>query len=332
MNCSFKLNERKALELGALPVPMLAYSMAWTANPCAFKPRGRPMVAPILRFQHIESAAMDNGRATVSPRRCSDCNRRCGHARRCAGCSRLTTFEHELTRAPYSVPEHQRTILMEAGTLESSVREGSSDGAQNQITTTAQLPDNFNRFRMGSLNWGIWAGFLLATVMLVPTHIYLKKYDYRIDLLGIIFVLTVLFLVCFSVSMFHSKTREILLHRLHIEEETRAFPASSSPASRRRRYRRNVRFSSRYNQYPLRRVRSTPELHLTRLSSSSTGSPILMYPTNNTGAASTLAARCARNASMASRADPPPYDIAVLLPKPPMRRCETPPPSYEHIQ
>ena len=310
---------------------------------------------------------MDNGRHPESYRRCTGCGRRCGRARRCIGCTRITTnFEEELARARQVLNEQARVRAMEEGTLTAANNSNASQGeienntAEPQIdvvqqtlttttaTTSSRLPENFNRFRMSGLNWGVWCGFIFGTALLVPSHIYLKKYDYRGELLGIFFVLTLLFLVCFSVSMFHSKTREILLHRFHLEEDLRNCPAPNSPTTRRRRYRRNNCFSSRHNHYPLRRVRSTPELQANDQSTSprpaalnlTRASPAIRNPrrggTREIGA-NNLLGSSSGTSDISNNLDPPPYHLAILLPSPPyaecpIRRCETPPPSYEHIQ
>lgn len=239
--------------------------------------------------------------------------------------------------------EQNRMRAMEEGTPEPLAAEA----AERDETETAQpaasdnaIPTNINRFRSGSLNWGVWGCFIFATILLIPSHIYLKKYDYRGEFLGVFFVLT-LFLLCFSVSMFHSKTREMLLHRLHLEEDIRNFPASSSPSSRRRRYRRSIRFSSRYNQYQLRRVRSTPELQANGQSPTVSGSifqaqQLMEASSSIRTAGGGLPRSSVYTTQHDATLDPPPYHLAVLLPTPTcdylVRRCETPPPSYEHIQ
>lgn len=204
-------------------------------------------------------------------------------------------------------------------------------GVEPPTTVSSSPPENITRFQ--SLNWGVWGCFIFITILLVPSHIYLRKYDYRGEFLGIFFVLT-LFLLCFSVPIFYSKSKQLLLHRLQMEEEMQHIPSTTtlrSPCTQRRRYHYNAHTSD-YTLPPIRRVHSTPDLQGRGTQAASTASAT----GGDTGVPSVsgmvpLRMHRAQDHSW----DPPPYHIALLLPTPAdcyVRRCETPPPSYEHIQ
>ena len=225
------------------------------------------------------------------------------------------------------------------------------------VNTNTTLPDNFNRFRMGSINWGLWACFIVVTVLLIPVHIYLKQYDYRGELMGIFFVITLLFLVCFSVSMFHTKTRAILLHRLHLEEDIRTCPMDMdgpSPSSRRRYPILRVPLSSQSRLVrhlalrPIRVSRSTPDLlvngqlvpssRVAQVSSPNHVSRSMSQVSHNSifSGGHLSDSRSDSSPIIDDSEDPPPYHEAILLPAPSEtalnRTCETPPPAYEIVK
>ncbi|XP_076065815.1 uncharacterized protein LOC143039533 [Oratosquilla oratoria] len=85
---------------------------------------------------------------------------------------------------------------------------------------------NYNLFRMGHVGWGTWLCFVFVTLLLVPAHLYLKQINYHGELLGVFFVSFLLFILCFSFSLFHTKTRSILLHRLNLDRDMGAFQSS----------------------------------------------------------------------------------------------------------
>ena len=245
----------------------------------------------------------------------------------------------------------------ENGSADSQTPDSSrSTRSSLNATRTTTLPDNFNRFRMGSINWGLWGCFIIVTILLVPAHIYLKRYDYRGELMGIFFVITLLFLVCFSVSMFHTKTRAILLHRLHLEDDIRQCPMDlegTSPNSRRRHhvFGSSVRNQNRLIRHlalrPIRVSRSTPDLLVNGQVVS--GSRVVQGPSPQqvSRSLSQVSHNSIFNGHMSdSRSDsspiidhsedPPPYHEAIMLPAPSdnalNRHCETPPPAYEIVQ
>ncbi|XP_045582357.1 uncharacterized protein [Procambarus clarkii] len=214
----------------------------------------------------------------------------------------------------------------------------------------SHIPDNFNMFRMGGINWCVWAAFIVITMLLVPAHLYLKNFDYRGELIGIFFVIILLFLVCFSVSLFHTKTRAILLHRLNLEDDARgcALDTETVSPSRRRHFFPPTPLTSRrlprHMSYPLVRVSmSTPDL---LVNGQTPGAPDRVRRTHTHASRGTLSGILRSydittprpEASQASNAgsDPPPYHLAILLPTPThaptARRCETPPPAYEVVQ
>lgn len=334
-------------------------SHLWPPPPYMPKPRHTPMVTPVHRFQRIESMQFDNRRRSEGGRG------RCNRTRRLGSVTRSTPDSEDENIRTYladSVPQTAAsgeevclTRLNGASPASRSSRRVSiSDIDPSEVYDYTNTQQNFNLFHMGSVNWCVWAVFILVTMLLVPAHLYLKNFDYRGELLGIFFVIILLFLVCFSVSLFHTKTRAILLHRLNLEDDARIgchedaergspsrrrplFPASALASNRRR---------SRQQAYPPVRVSmSTPNLI-------ANGQSANFHPRDRVSRSHSQASRGIFNATAdsydqgdlrseaspsreASR-DPPPYHVAILLPapthNPTVRNCETPPPAYEIVQ
>lgn len=211
----------------------------------------------------------------------------------------------------------------------------------------SRVPDNFNLFRMGGINWCVWAAFILVTMLLVPAHLYLKNFHYRGELVGIIFVVILLFLVCFSVSLFHTKTRAILLHRLNLEDDARGCALDQdavSPARRRPLFPTPTLTHRRLVRHlpcpPVRMSMSTPDLvdghalsrdRMARShSQASRGVSYGLLRPHEAGEH-----RLETSLAFDAASDPPPYHVAILLPAPThaaTRECETPPPAYDVVQ
>lgn len=215
----------------------------------------------------------------------------------------------------------------------------------------SRIPDNFNRFPVGGFNlcvW-VWVTFIILTMLLLPAHLYLKNSHYHVALIGILFVIILLFLVCFSVSLFHTKTRAILLHRLNLEDEARC-GLEGDPSSPSRRSPIFTGSSMAHNRSGGRHSRPFSPLHM------SVSTPDLLVNGQMAGTRDFVA----RSQSQAARgtpygvirtqeahdsrvemspasdagSDPPPYHVAILLPDPtrPTNARETPPPAYEILQ
>ena len=249
----------------------------------------------------------------MDPRMRYENNRRCG---------RRGNRWHQRPRLPHS----ERTSAQNTSS-DTSASGGTSENTESLTTAQHSLPNNFNRFKMGSINWALWVCFIVVTALLVPAHIYLKQYAYRGELMGFFFVITLLVLVCFSVSMFHTKTRTILLHRLHVEEELGNCPVNTADQSGaqdvQQSFSVDVVNERRIRPFQMRSSHSNPEL------AGNEYSRIDIHESSRRLLASI------RRAGRAQRteAPPPPYEIAVLLPQTDSKanRSETPPPEYNRL-
>ncbi|XP_053642355.1 uncharacterized protein [Cherax quadricarinatus] len=303
-----------------------------------------------MKFQRIELMQLENGRCgegRAGPQ---------GRSRRHGSASRPTPDEDDDESVRVHLANDTATPTTPAGEMclarlnvPSSAHTSRRTSANSSVYS--HIPDNFNLFRMGGINWCVWAAFIVITMLLVPAHLYLKNFDYRGELIGIFFVIILLFLVCFSVSLFHTKTRAILLHRLNLEDDARTCALDSetaSPSRRRALFPTSSLASNRlprHVSYPLVRVSmSTPDLLINGQTASATervgrSHPHVPRGTLNGILRSYDLTNQRTQISVASEAgsDPPPYHLAILLPTPthsPTSRggCETPPPAYEVVQ
>ncbi|KAG7165427.1 uncharacterized protein LOC121870657 isoform X2 [Homarus americanus] len=296
-----------------------------------------------MKFQRIESMQLDG--------------RRCGQgrsSRRLGSASRPPTDDEDDsvrvhladTTTPSTTPGEEVCLTR----LNVPSTHASSRRTSANSSVYSRMPDNFNLFRMGGINWCLWTAFIVITMLLVPAHLYLKNSNYRGELIGILFVIILLFLVCFSVSLFHTKTRAILLHRLNLEDDARGCTLDSETASpsRRRPLFPSTTLTNnrlpRHLSYPLVRVSmSSPDLLINGQTTSATervgrSHPHVTRGTLNGVLRSYELTDQRPQASPATDAgsDPPPYHLAILLPTPThspnSRECETPPPAYEIVQ
>ena len=279
-------------------------------------------------------------------RRGGDIGRGRGGRGRRLGSSRPSTDEDE--EESVRVPLEETAAPEETCLTQLSVPSTHDRRTSANSSVYSRVPDNSSLFRMGGINRCVWGVFIVFTMFLLAAHINLKQFHYRVELVGIIFVVILLFLVCFSMSLFHTKTRAILLHRLNLEDDARGCPLDQDPVSPARRpplfptptlaHRRLVR------HLPCPSVRmsmSTPDLvdghALSRdrmARSHSQASRGVSYgilrphDTNEHRLETSLASD--------ATTDPPPYHVAILLPAPThaatARECETPPPAYDVVQ
>ncbi|XP_071514218.1 uncharacterized protein [Panulirus ornatus] len=318
-----------------------------STRPYGPKPRYCSMVTPVHRFQRIESMQLDT-------RRCAEGGRgRYNRGRRPGSTSRPPTDdEDESVRVHLAETTSSTTPGEEVCLTRLNVPSNhTSRRTSANSSVYSRVPDNFNLFRMGGINWCVWAAFIVITMLLVPAHLYLKNFDYRGELIGIFFVIILLFLVCFSVSLFHTKTRAILLHRLNLEDDARGCnqdSETSSPFRRRPLFPRNTlthnRSSRRLSLTPVRVSMSTPNLlingQVTSERDPAARPPIPVYSRGNYEGAlrpyENMEHRAEASPASDASSDPPPYHVAVMLPTPSQppasRDCETPPPAYEIVQ
>ncbi|XP_050688571.1 uncharacterized protein LOC126981508 [Eriocheir sinensis] len=313
----------------------------FVGSPCLYRPKARhyPMVTPVHRFQRIESLQVEGRRAGEAGRS------RGGRGRR-QGSSRPSTDEdeEESVRVPLGeTPPPEETCLTRLGVAANRPPRRTSANS----SVYSRVPDNFNLFRMGGINWCVWAAFILVTMLLVPAHLYLKNFHYRGELVGIIFVVILLFLVCFSVSLFHTKTRAILLHRLNLEDDARGCALDQdavSPGRRRPLFPTPTLTHRRLVRHlpcpPVRMSMSTPDLvdghalardRMARShSQAARGVSYGLLRPHEAGEH-----RLETSLAFDAASDPPPYHVAILLPAPThaaTRECETPPPAYDVVQ
>ncbi|XP_037793763.1 uncharacterized protein LOC119589233 [Penaeus monodon] len=310
----------------------------WSPRPYFPKPR-HAHVTPPQRFHRFDSMLIDS--RPRSEGRCTRCSRT-GPA---MGSSSHTPSDDDddlAARAHLadsalgtSAPGEEVRLTRLNVPTDSSSRRTSA----NSSSMYSRTPDNFNLFRMGGINWCVWMAFVIITLLLVPAHLYLKNFDYRGELIGIFFVIILLFLVCFSVSLFHTKTRAILLHRLNLEDDARSCPMDSetaSPARRRPFFPSGNAAHSRLARHaarsPVRVSRSTPDLLINGQTADAAARSLAQEARRNHHASRSVR----RGEAPDGTGDPPPYHVAIMLPAPthssPVRNCETPPPAYEVVQ